>query len=139
MPDVDTYDFLSPEWIEAARQVRDEFADRLPAVAVPIRANVTVTDAPFGDEPIDAFIDTSSGTLSLDLGHLDRPELTIRIDYATARRIFVDRDQSAAMDAFFSGRIVVDGDIAKVLALQSQPADAAADELASRIAAITRP
>lgn len=138
MPKVSTHEFLSMEWIAAAREVRDEFADRLPTVAVPIRANVTVTEAPFGDDPIEAYVDTSSGVLSLDLGHLDQPELTIRIDYATARRIFVERDQAAAMEAFFSGRIMVEGDIAKVLALQNQPADPVAEELAARIAALTR-
>lgn len=139
MPGVSTHDFLSPEWIEAARKVRDEFAGRLPAMAVPVRANVTVTEAPFGDAPIEAYVDTSSGSLTLDLGHLDQPELTIKIDYATAKRIFVERDQAAAMEAFFSGRIMVEGDIAKVLALQSQPADPVADEIASRIADLTRP
>ncbi len=131
--------FLSPAWIEAARAVRDEYADRLPAVTLPVTANVTVTDAPFDDEPIRAYVDTSSGTLILDLGHLDHAELAIKIDYATARRIFVDRDQGAAMEAFFSGRVVVDGDISKVLALQSQPADPVAEEIANRIAAFTAP
>lgn len=137
MPGVSAYEFLSPDWILAARAVRDEYADRLPAAPLPVRANVTVTEAPFGDEPIRAYVDTSSGSLSLDLGEIDGAELSIRIDYATARRIFVDRDQGAAMEAFFSGRIVVEGDISKVLALQGQPADPVSEEITNRIAAFT--
>lgn len=132
------HDFLSPEWVDAARQVRDEYADRLPAMPVPVRANVTVTDAPFADAPIEAFIDTTSGSLTLDLGHLDQPELTIRLDYATARRIFVERDPGAAMEAFLSGRIVVEGDLAKMMALQTQAPDPVAEEFATRIADLTQ-
>ena len=132
-----SYHFLSPEWIEAARRVRDEYADRLPAAPLSIRANVVVTEAPFDGGPVRAYVDTSSGALTLDLGALDQPELTIKIDYVTARRIFVDRDQNAAMEAFFSGRIVVEGDITKVLALQGQTADPVAEEIADRIADFT--
>jgi hypothetical protein len=134
---VSSYHFLSPEWIEAARQVRDEYADRLPAAPLSIRANVVVTEAPFDGGPVRAYLDTSAGALTLDLGALDQPELTIKIDYVTARRIFVDRDQNAAMEAFFSGRIVVEGDITKVLALQGQSADPVAEEIADRIAGFT--
>ena len=132
-----TYPFLSPEWVAAARQVRDEYAARLPPPPVPMRANVVITEAPFERSTITAYIDTSDGQLMLDVGELDDPELTIKVDYEVARALFVERDQSAAMDAFFSGRIVVDGDLTKVLALQAQQADPVADEMAARIDALT--
>lgn len=132
-----TYPFLSPEWVAAARQVRDEYAARLPPPPVPMRANVVITEAPFERSTITAYIDTSDGQLMLDVGELDDPELTIKVDYEVARALFVERDQSAAMEAFFSGRIVVDGDLTKVLALQAQQADPVADEMAARIDALT--
>ena len=132
-----TYPFLSPEWVAAARQVRDEYAARLPPPPVPMRANVVITEAPFERSTITAYIDTSDGQLMLDVGELDDPELTIEVDYEVARALFVERDQSAAMEAFFSGRIVVDGDLTKVLALQAQQADPVADEMAARIDALT--
>lgn len=129
--------FLSPEWVEAARQIRDEYHDRLPPAPVAVRANVTVTDAPFADQSIAAYLDTSQGTLMLDLGSIEDPELHIRIDYATARRLFVTRDQGAAMEAFMTGRLVVEGDFAKLMALQGQPLDPVAEEIAARLNELT--
>jgi hypothetical protein len=134
---VSTYPFLSPEWVEAAKAIRDEYADRLPPPPMPMKANVVVTRAPFGSDTIAAFVDTSTGQLLLDLGQLDDAELTIRVEYEVARRLFVERDQTAAMEAFFSGRIVVEGDLAKVLALQTQQIDPVAEEIAARIDALT--
>jgi hypothetical protein len=134
---VSSYQFLSPEWIDAAKRIRDEYEDRLPAAVVEIRANVVVTEAPFGDGSVIAYIDTSAGALMLDLGALDDAELTVRIDYATARRIFVGRDQSAAMEAFITGRLVVEGDFSKLLALQGQAIDPVAEEIATRLDELT--
>lgn len=134
---VSSYQFLSPEWVEAARRVRDEYQDRLPPPPLPVKANVVVTDAPFDSDTIAAYVDTSAGQLTLDLGHLDDAELSIRIEYAFARRLFVERDQAAAMEGFMSGRIVVEGDLTKVFALQSQQVDPVAEEIAARIDELT--
>jgi hypothetical protein len=90
---VSTFPFLSPEWVEAAKAIRDEYEDRLPAPPVAVRANVVVTEAPFDEGVVAAYVDTSAGSLTLELGEIDRPELTIKIDYVTAHRIFVSRDQ----------------------------------------------
>lgn len=132
-----TYPFLSPEWFEAAKAIRDEYVERLPPPPVPMKANVVVTKAPFGSDTIAAFVDTSTGQLLLDLGHLDDPELTIKVEYEVAKRLFVERDQAAAMEAFFSGRIVVEGDLTKVLAMQAQQTDPLAQEIADRIDSLT--
>jgi hypothetical protein len=134
---VSTYPFLSPEWVEAAKAVRDEYAERLPPPPLPMKANVVVTQAPFGSDTIAAFVDTSAGQLTLDLGHLDDAELTIRIEYAVAKRLFVERDQAAAMEGFMTGRIVVEGDLTKVMALQAQQVDPVAEEVAARIDELT--
>jgi hypothetical protein len=134
---VTTFPFLSPEWVDAAKAIHDEYAARLAPPPVPMRANVVITDAPFDPSTITAHVDTSAGQLLLDLGALDDPEVTITVDYEVARALFVERNQTAAMEAFFSGRIVVDGDLTKVLALQAQPLDPVADEMAARIDALT--
>jgi hypothetical protein len=114
--------FLSDAWIAAARKIRDKHLpaaqDALPAGAA-IRMNQIITEVPFGEGVIDAHIDTASGALSLDLGHLDNPDVTITVDYATAKQLFVDQDMSVAMQAFLGGKIRVDGDLGKLLALQS--------------------
>lgn len=132
-----SYEFLTPEWVAAATEIRDEYRGRVTPPAVPIRANLIVTEAPFSGEPIRAFIDTSDGELIVEMGVLDAPDLTVTVDYATARKLFVEADQHAAMEAFLGGRVVVDGDITKLLALQSQGTDPLAEEIARRVDAIT--
>ncbi|GAF76671.1 unnamed protein product, partial [marine sediment metagenome] len=73
----------------------------------------------------------------MDLGHLDEPDLTVTLDYATAKAILVEQDAQAGMQAFMSGQIKVQGDMTKMMALQSQPPDETAKEIADRIKAIT--
>ncbi|QGG94667.1 hypothetical protein [Actinomarinicola tropica] len=132
-----SYEFLSPEWVAAATQIRDEYRGRVSPPALPIRANLVVTDAPFSAEPLRAFIDTSDGELIIEMGVLDPVDLTVTVDYETARRVFVQGDQQAAMEAFLGGRIAVDGDMTKLLALQAQGADPLAEEIARRVDEIT--
>lgn len=129
-----SYPFLSPEWIEAARALRDEYADQAPASPVEARVNVVVTEIPHGDaDELEGHIDTTSGQTIIEHGHLDDPELTITVDYRTARAAFVTRDQQEVMAAFLSGRILVDGDATKLLALQPGPPPAEVDDLAREL------
>jgi hypothetical protein len=134
----DKHPFLSPEWIAAAKRIRDEYRDRPRNAGLEIRMNQVITDAP-GGEDIRAHIDTSGGDLVVDLGHLERPDLTITTDYATARAIFVNQDAAAGMQAFMSGKVKVEGDMTKLLAMQAQAAtiDPVAAEIAKRVKDIT--
>jgi hypothetical protein len=138
---VDRYPFLSDEWVAAARQIRAEFKGKAPEIPVSVRMNQIIQDVPFGSGTINAHVDTSSGELEMETGHLESADLTITIGYDTAKAILIDGDAQAAMQAFLGGRIKVDGDITKMLALQSAgpagTADPAAIELAKRLQAIT--
>ena len=78
-----TYPFLSEEWMNEARSIRNKYADQVPDVAASIRINQVTTDVPFGDGTVHSYIDTSSGTLMMELGDLDEPDATITIDYDT--------------------------------------------------------
>ncbi|CAN5834900.1 SCP2 sterol-binding domain-containing protein [soil metagenome] len=130
--------FLSEKWIEEARAIRAENEDDDPPVPVSIKMNQVVTDVPFGDGTVYSYLDTSSGELLLELGQLDDPEVTITTDYETARSIFVDQDFALAMQAFMGGKIRVQGDMMKLIALQAAaPADDQAQLVADRIKAIT--
>ena len=114
--------FLSPEWIAAARDLRVEYADRLPEPVVAARINVVVTAIPHGEfETMEGHIDTTDGQTIIEDGHLDDPDLSVTVDYDTAKAAFVTRDQEALMQAFFGGKILVEGDVSKLLALQSTP------------------
>ena len=133
-----SYAFLSPEWIEAAKAVRAKYADEAAKVSTIIRLNGVVTETPFGKEPLSVQLATSSGIVHLDLGLLDNPDLTITTDYDTARKIFVEQDQAGAMQAFMGGRIKVQGDMMKLMALQTQmPADEVAKRIAGEINDLT--
>jgi hypothetical protein len=138
---VQQYPFLSDEWLAEARKVRAEFKGRTPDVPVSVRMNQIIDDVPFGGGTIKAHLDTSGGELEIDTGHLESPDLTITIGYATAKALFVDGDTQGAMQAFLGGRIKVDGDITKLIALQNAGASAATDsaarEMASRLQAMT--
>ncbi len=130
--------FLSEEWMEAARGIREKYADEVPAVTATIRINQVVTDVPFGDGEVKSYIDTSSGQMVMELGELEGADATVTTDYATAKALFVDQDQAASMQAFMSGKIKVQGDMMKLMAMQTaMPTDEASRQIADEIKTIT--
>jgi putative sterol carrier protein len=131
------YPFLSDEWIETAHAIRAEYKDRSPAISHPVRMNLVVTEIPFGDGDIHAHMDTTGGELDIDKGHVDAPDLTITLDYDTAKAILVDRNPQAGMQAFMAGKIRVEGDMAKLMVIQTAPPDEHAREMTERLREIT--
>ena len=133
-----SHPFLSPEWMDAAKVIREKYADQATKVAASIRMNQVITDVPFGDGTIATFMDTSSGDVVMDLGELEAPDLTVTTDYETARKLFVEQDQAAGMQAFMAGKIKVQGDMMKMMAMQtSMPQDDIAKTIATEIKNIT--
>ena len=131
------YEFLSEEWIAAAQAIREEYEGKATTAPPPMKMNVVITDVPFGEGSMDAHIDTTDGEMSLDMGPLEGPDLTVTVDYATAKSIFIDQDQQASMQAFMAGKIKVQGDMTKMMAMQTAPPDATQIEAANRISEIT--
>lgn len=130
--------FLSAEWIAAAREIREKYQDDAPRIDISIRMNQVVTKVPFGDGTINSHLDTSSGVLVMDLGHLENPDLTVTTDYETARHIFLMRDPQLGMQAFLSGKVRIDGDMTKMMLMQTaMPQTDLADQVAAEIMAIT--
>ena len=71
-------------------------------------------------------------------GAVDGAEVTVATDWETARKLIVDADQAAAMQAFMSGKIKVQGDMMKMMAMQTgMPQDDAAKAIAQEIKDIT--
>jgi putative sterol carrier protein len=133
-----SYPFLSAEWMDAATAIREKYADQAPAITVSIRMNQVITDLPFDDDDFHLFLDTSSGSLVMEQGELDTPDLTLTTDYDTAKAIFVDQDQAAGMQAFMAGKIKVQGDMMKMMAMQtSMPNDDVTRQIADEIKGIT--
>ena len=133
-----TYQFLSDEWMTAATAIREKYAAEAAKVTSSIRMNQVITDVPFGDGTVNLFLDTSSGDVVMEKGALDTPDLTLTTDWETARKIFVEQDQAAGMQAFMSGKVKVQGDMMKMMAMQtSMPNDDIAKQVAEEIKGIT--
>jgi putative sterol carrier protein len=132
------YKFLSEEWIDAAKKIREEHGGGGGgAPAHSVKMNQVITDVPFGDGTINAHFDTSSGEMKMDLGHIDDAELTVTLDYDTAKAILVDGNPQAGMQAFMAGKIKVQGDMTKLMAMQQGTPDPAQAEIAKKIQEIT--
>jgi hypothetical protein len=134
--------FLSDEWIDEAKALRDRYADRMPTPPLAVRLNVIITEIPHRVDELEGHIDSSTGQMIIERGHLDDPELTITIDYDTAKAAFVTRDQQAVMQAFLGGKIFVEGDASKLLALQAsapETAGSAAADIYEEMQAFTAP
>lgn len=133
-----THPFLSDDWMDAARAIRTKYEDQTAEVSQSIRINQIITEVPFGDGTILSYIDTSSGRLEMELGELEEPDAVVTTDYATAKAMFVDQDPAAGMQAFMSGKIKVQGDMMKLMAMQTaMPADETAQKVAEEIRSIT--
>ena len=130
--------FLSDEWMTEAKAIRAKYEGKTAKVTASVRVNQVITDVPFGDGTINSFIDTSSGDMVMDLGSLDSPDVTVTTDYGTAKKLFVDQDAAAAMQAFMGGKVKVQGDMMKMMALQTaMPTDEASQAITAEIKAIT--
>jgi len=132
------YEFLSEEWMTEAKRLRDEAGTPATPPAHTVRMNQVITGAPFnGGADILVFMDTTDGQVNLDLGELENPDLTVTVDYDTAKAIFVEQNAQAGMQAFMAGKIKVQGDMTKMMAMQQTPPDAAAVALAEKIKEMT--
>ena len=131
-----THEFLSPDWMQAVRELRAQHPGAGSAIPVKITMNLIVTEVPFGAD-VAAHVDTTKGPLVIEEGHLEEVDLKVTVDFVTARALLVEGNPQAAMSAFMAGKIRVDGDLAKLMAVQGSTPDPAAVELAEKIRAVT--
>jgi hypothetical protein len=104
--------FLSEEWFTAAKQIREEAGDIGPSGGNDIKLNVVVTGGPAGDTEIHL----ANG--AFDRGHVDDAPTKATVPYDVARQLFVDGNQQAAMQAFMSGQLKIEGDMSKIMMMQ---------------------
>ena len=131
------YPFLSDEWMDEAKKIREEYRGKGAPATHQVKMNQIITEVPFGDGTINAHMDSTSGEMEMDKGHLDDAQLTVTVDYATAKAIFVDGNPQAGMQAFMAGKIKVQGDMSKMMAMGQATPDPTAAEIAARIKEIT--
>ena len=83
-----TYEFLSDDWLDEARSIRAEFDGKGATIEHSIRMNLVIGAVPFGEGTVLAHVDTSSGELVLDTGHIEPVDLKVVLDYDVAKAIF---------------------------------------------------
>lgn len=106
--------FLSDAWLDEVKALADEAGSGVMPNGVQI--NMVVTGGPAGDRELHV-ADGSFGA-----GLVDGCPTKLTLPYAVARNMFIKGDQAAAMQAFMSGQIKVEGDMSKLMAMQSQGA-----------------
>jgi len=123
--------FLSEPWFEQVATLMASAGDLdLPAPMRNVKVNVTIKRAA-GD--VQAFV--QDGIVAR--GHRDGADATITLDEPLARKLFVEADMAAGVQAFLEGQLTVEGDLAKVVAMQTAEPSAKQKALAVKIAKIT--
>jgi hypothetical protein len=105
------YTFLSDEWLTEVQKLAAESGTELMPSGVQI--NMVVTGSPEGDKELHV-ADGAFGS-----GLVEAPT-KLTLPYDVARNMFINGDQAAAMQAFMSGQIKVEGDMTKLMAMQGQ-------------------
>jgi hypothetical protein len=125
--------FLSDSWFEAVDKIRAEAGDvPVPDMVKNIKINIVVKDHPEGDKQIHM----AGGEFKRGL--LDGAPTKLTVPYPVAKAIFVDNDQQAGMQAFMSGQIQIEGDMAVMMQMQAAgPPSPQAQALQAKVKAIT--
>ena len=103
--------FLSDAWLDEVSKLIAESGVEPAADAITV--NMVVTGGPEGDRELHM----AGG--SFGAGLVDDAPTKLTVPYDVARNMFINGDQSAAMQAFMSGQIKVEGDMSKLMAMQS--------------------
>jgi putative sterol carrier protein len=130
------HEFLSDDWINEAKAIRDKYASEITTKPPAIKMNQVITETP-GGEDIKMYLDTSSGEMVMDKGELPDADVTITLPYDVAKKQMVDQDQAAAMQAFMSGKVKVQGDMMKLMGMQGMGSDPVTAKINEEIKAMT--
>lgn len=123
--------FLSTEWFTKVSELRAAAGPmELPSEIADSIINVTLTDLDDGKK-----IHIAAGEFVEE--HSEKAEVTIGLTSGLLRKLFLELDTQAGMQAFFAGEIKVDGDVAKLMALQSYQPDEKQKALLDQIVAMT--
>ena len=126
------YAFLSDDWFNEVDKLIAAAGDlKIPEAMRVAHVNITVT-SPNGSTPLSM----KDGIFTR--GHEPAFTTSLTLDEAIARKIFVDGDAAAGVQAFLEGNIQVEGDLATVVAMQTVEPSEPQKKLTRQIAAITQ-
>ena len=136
-----TVPFLSDEWIAAAQEIYSTASQRVESSSSPsgptIAMNLVIRNAPFREGNVLANVDNRDGIFRIALGTLEEAEVKLTLDYKIARSILLDGDAQVGMRAFLSGKIRVEGNMTKLLALKNATSTPDEEETLDALRAIT--
>ena len=132
------FEFLSPEWEKAAELIPGSNQAQAPS-DVEFSMNVTITPTPFGDKMLS--ISAQEGIASVEKIHLEDPDVTVKTDYDTAYKLFLEGEMNVVLTAMLEGKITVSGDVAKLLSMAATtgplPSMPFLEDLSSKLQSIT--
>lgn len=106
--------FLSQEWFAKVDQLTAAAGDlNVPASLANLVLNVTATGAPEGN------VDMALNGGKFERGHNASAGTKLILPADLLRKIFLEGDAAAGMQGFMSGQIKVEGDMSKLMAMQS--------------------
>ena len=124
-----SHTFLSDDWFTEAHKLREEAGDL--GGDPTLQINLVVTGGPEGDKELHM----ANGEFGQGLVDGAPTKLTVPFDVAKAT--FIEGNQQAAMQAFMSGQVKVEGDMTKIMAMQAQAPSQAAQAFQAKIKEIT--
>ena len=125
--------FLSDAWFAEFDRLRAEAGEiPVPEMVKTILIDITVSGHPEGDKQIHL----AGGEVKR--GHAETAPTRLKLPYEVAKALFVDNDGNAAMQAFMSGQIQVEGDMTVMMQMQAAgPPSPEQQALASKVKAMT--
>jgi putative sterol carrier protein len=117
------YPFLSDPWLDAVEALREE-APEPPAAMKDLVVNIVVSGGPDGDKEVHM----AGG--QFERGHADGAPTKLTVPFDVAKAIFIEGNQQAAMQAFMSGQIKVEGDMTKLMTMQASAGAPSAEQTA---------
>jgi putative sterol carrier protein len=107
------YKFLSGDWFNEVERIVQQIAPPVPDAIKDLVINFRIKDGPQGD------VEARMAGGRFQQGFGAGAPTTINLPFDVARKMIVENDQNAAMQAFMSGQIQVEGDMSKVMMMQA--------------------
>jgi len=119
--------FLTDDWLSTVDTLTAQAGDLdLPPALANLAINLVVADT------------TGNTELSLEGGAIKKglspnAKTTLNMDGETLRKVFLEFDMAAAMQAFMTGKIKVQGDMSQLMALQTAKPSQAQKDLVKKV------
>jgi hypothetical protein len=107
------YKFLSNEWFSEVERIVGEVSPPVPDAIKDLVINFRIKGGPQGD------VEARMAGGRFQRGFGTGAPTTVNLPFDVARKMIVENDQNAAMQAFMSGQIQVEGDMGKIMMMQA--------------------